>query len=218
MQREMEKEMQNMFGDLEKQLEGVQKLAAEKRRETEQKGRDIMPKLLKQKTAFRVEAFEYIAEAINQGIPIDAKIYETLFDQYDSDNSGSLSMEQIKKLIKEVAMSEVKLCEHALTSGELEKQLEGNPMGGMMLPMIRGQVETKKRIAQAKVEHIETSTAEEIKQKLDVTGDGKVTKTEFMSKIEQTFWFEQQMSAQMQQSMGFGGGNGGGAPPECQQQ
>ena len=47
-------------------------------------------------------------------IPIDAKIYETLFDQYDSDNSGSLDMTQIKKLIKEVSMSEVALCEHAV--------------------------------------------------------------------------------------------------------
>ena len=49
-------------------------------------------------------------------------------------------------------------------------------------------METKKRIAQAKVEHVENATVEEIRQKLDVTGDGKVTKTEFMSKIEQTLY------------------------------
>jgi len=212
MQREMEKEMQNMFGNLEKQLEGVRKMAAEKKRATQREGTQIMPKLKKQTTAARVETFTWVAEAVTQGIEVDPQIYEKLFDQYDADKSGSLDMNQIKKLMKEVAMSEVELCKKALTSGELEKSMEGNPMGTAMLPMVRGQVQAKQNLAEAKVKHIDEASAKDIKKQLDITGDDRVTKTEFMGRIEQTFFFEQQMSAKMQEQMG------GGAQPECTQQ
>jgi len=195
-QMELQQMMGAMFGgNIQDQMAGLKKFEQEKKRETEKKGKAIMPKLKRQKTANRVEAFEYIANAIALGLEVKEDIYATLFDQYDTDNSGSLDMEQIKKLIKDVSMSEISRMNDFLTSGELEIQMKAVPMGEMMIPMARGQIEAKRNMAQEKVKHIDKATVEEVRQKLDIKGDGKVTKEEFLSRVEQTFWFEEQMQA-----------------------
>ena len=61
-------------------------------------------------------------------------------------------------------------------------------MGNVLLPMIRGQIEDKKRAAQARSEQVDETTANEIRKKLDVDADGRVTKIEFMAKIEETMY------------------------------
>jgi len=221
MKKQLDKDLGGLFGDLEGQMKAVQDLKAKTKKELEKKKQDVMPKLLRQGTRNRIEAFSYIAEAVNEGMAIDNRIYERLFDQYDTNKSGYLEWGQIKNLVRDVAKSQVELCERVLTSGELEKQMEGNPIGKMMLPALRGEVESKKRVAQAKVDNLQDYSVEEVKNKMDMAGDDRISKTEFMAHIEHTFWFEQQTAAKMRQEMGnlqtqMGGMDG--QPPECQTQ
>jgi len=202
-EKPQEADLQDFFDDMETQLQSIKELADMKRANT-LRAQDVMPKLEENNTENRIDIFVWIAEAINLGLPIDSSIYQKLFDQYDIDQNGSLSMDEMKLMIREVAQSEVRLCDKALTSGELEKSLEKQPMGNVLLPMIRGQIEDKKRAAQARSEQVDETTANEIRKKLDVDADGRVTKIEFMAKIEETMWFEQQMNARLQQQAGIG--------------
>jgi len=202
-EKPQEADLQDFFDDMETQLQSIKELADMKRANT-LRSQDVMPKLEENNTENRIDIFVWIAEAINLGLPIDSSIYQKLFDQYDIDQNGSLSMDEMKLMIREVAQSEVRLCDKALTSGELEKTLEKQPMGNVLLPMIRGQIEDKKRAAQARSEQVDETTANEIRKKLDVDADGRVTKIEFMAKIEETMWFEQQVNAKLQQQAGIG--------------
>ena len=86
-------------------------------------------------------------------------------------------------------------------------------MENMMLPIRRGLMKTQIRFLKANVEHIENATVEQIKEKLDITGDERVTRIEFLSKLEKPLylfmklvgesleilsWFEQEMVSSMQ--------------------
>lgn len=196
--------LQELFDDMDTQLRSIKELADLKRASTNEAARDVMSKLKENNSEYRIDTYVWIAEAVNLGLPIDSSIYQKLFEQYDIDQTGSLNMDQLKLMIREVAQAEVRLCDKALTSGELERNLEPHPLANVLLPRIRGQIEKKKQIAQSTSEEVDEITANEIRKKLDVNADGRVTKIEFMARIEETMWFEQRSNAIYQQHAGIG--------------
>lgn len=107
-----------------------------------------------------------------KGKGVDENMLSAIWDEFDANKDGKLTLEELKPLVKKV-MEQVKVemtKAKAEMKAEMSQQLEGNPMGAMMLGMVLPMMEMGMAEAEGAIDGViadPTEAAEEFMREID---------------------------------------------------
>mmetsp|Transcript_22495 Transcript_22495/g.44584 ORF Transcript_22495/g.44584 Transcript_22495/m.44584 type:complete len:223 (-) Transcript_22495:273-941(-) len=150
-------------------------------------------------SAAMVSMWSLLAKSVVAGVSVSPEQLEVLWGKYDKDQNGVLDLEEVKCMLEDVRLSRIQLLENALSAGSpFREQNRGNPIAFAALEQ---EMKSKLYSLQSEQNSFDEHEVKSIFSNLDVNGDGKIQKTEFLCRAEETIFSEQRQARQVVDNM-----------------